>query len=265
MNKQEYLSELKSHLASLPEEEQDDAVRFYDEYFEDAGIENEQQVISELGKPFALAKSIICEQSAYSKSKSYANYKASISANLGSLNTANSIEPDVEPDVMPQQPHTQYTAYGYDKNETPAPKQGSYEEYKENYGGSTGNDRASGSVYDESYKHDGEYRNIRSGGQDTAAFILFLLATIFVLVPIIFSIAATAFGFGISTVASAVGAIIAFVCIFVKTPAFIGPVLICLGLVCIFFPLTYFLAAKLLPAMIKWIIKTFNRLSGGNR
>ena len=80
MNKQEYLSELEAHLASLSEEERNDALRFYEEYFEDAGPENEQQVISELGKPFALAKSIICEQSAYSKSKSFANYKASISA-----------------------------------------------------------------------------------------------------------------------------------------------------------------------------------------
>ena len=51
MNKQEYLSELEAYLASLSEEERNDALRFYEEYFEDAGPENEQQVISELGKP----------------------------------------------------------------------------------------------------------------------------------------------------------------------------------------------------------------------
>lgn len=104
MNKQEYLSELEAHLASLSEEERNDALRFYEEYFEDAGPENEQQVISELGKPFALAKSIICEQSAYSKSKSFANYKASISANYNSA-ASEEVEPDVAPDTAPQQPH----------------------------------------------------------------------------------------------------------------------------------------------------------------
>jgi len=75
MTKNEYLNELASHLISLSKEERDMAVRFYDEYFLDAGEENEQIVMAELGKPFNLAKNIIGEQSAYSKSDEFLKYK----------------------------------------------------------------------------------------------------------------------------------------------------------------------------------------------
>jgi|ADurb_Total_1213_FD_contig_21_3927271_length_972_multi_7_in_0_out_0_2 uncharacterized membrane protein len=77
MTKNEYLNELASHLISLPKEERDMAIRFYDEYFMDAGEENEQIVMAELGKPFNLAKNIIGEQSAYSKSEEFLRYKES--------------------------------------------------------------------------------------------------------------------------------------------------------------------------------------------
>ncbi|MGN0675674.1 MAG: DUF1700 domain-containing protein [Oscillospiraceae bacterium] len=77
MTRAEYLAELDSHLISLPKEERDMAVRFYEEYFDEAGPENEQAVIADLGKPFALARSIIGETSAYSKSMVYLKYKES--------------------------------------------------------------------------------------------------------------------------------------------------------------------------------------------
>ena len=77
MTRSEYLSELTSHLISLPKEERDMAVKFYEEYFDEAGPENEQAVIADLGKPFNLARSIIGETSLYSKSTVYLQYKES--------------------------------------------------------------------------------------------------------------------------------------------------------------------------------------------
>lgn len=77
MTRSEYLSELTSHLISLPKEERDMAVKFYEEYFDEAGPENEQAVIADLGKPFNLARSIIGETSLYSKSMVYLKYKES--------------------------------------------------------------------------------------------------------------------------------------------------------------------------------------------
>ena len=77
MTRAEYLAELDSHLITLPREERDMAIEFYNEYFEDAGPENEQAVIEELGKPYNLARSIIGETSAYNKSEVYIKYRES--------------------------------------------------------------------------------------------------------------------------------------------------------------------------------------------
>ena len=77
MTREEYLAELESDLVSLPKEERDMAVSFYSEYFDEAGPENEQAVIEDLGKPYALARSIIGETSAYSRSEVYLKYKES--------------------------------------------------------------------------------------------------------------------------------------------------------------------------------------------
>ncbi len=77
MTRAEYLAELDSHLITLPREERDMALQFYNEYFDEAGPENEQAVIEELGKPYNLARSIIGETSAYNKSEVYIKYRES--------------------------------------------------------------------------------------------------------------------------------------------------------------------------------------------
>lgn len=58
MNKQAYLKELKRFLMTLPQEEIDAAITFYEEYFNEAGEENEAQVIKDLGLPSKLAAQI---------------------------------------------------------------------------------------------------------------------------------------------------------------------------------------------------------------
>lgn len=61
MNKYEYLAQLRNALATLPKAEQDEAMSYYEEFFIDAGVENEQAVIASLGSPETLAASIIKE------------------------------------------------------------------------------------------------------------------------------------------------------------------------------------------------------------
>lgn len=61
MTKNEYLAELKSRLVSLPVEERDAAIRYYHEFFEDAGPGREQEIMDELGSPASLAQNIIDE------------------------------------------------------------------------------------------------------------------------------------------------------------------------------------------------------------
>lgn len=58
MNKDEYLEELRHRLKGINEKELEDAICYYDEYFEDAGVENEQQVMLDLGTPVKLAAQI---------------------------------------------------------------------------------------------------------------------------------------------------------------------------------------------------------------
>jgi uncharacterized membrane protein len=51
------------------------AIRFYDEYLTDAGREYEAEAMEELGKPYHLAKSIVSEQSAFTRSAMYIEHK----------------------------------------------------------------------------------------------------------------------------------------------------------------------------------------------
>ncbi len=59
MNKIEYMESLKNHLRRLPKEDYDRAIDYFEEYFADAGVENEEQVIEDLGSPDFAAKEII--------------------------------------------------------------------------------------------------------------------------------------------------------------------------------------------------------------
>ncbi len=59
MSKQEFMKELEALLAELPTEEREEAVRYYDAYFEDAGPENEQVVIGELGSAERVAAQLL--------------------------------------------------------------------------------------------------------------------------------------------------------------------------------------------------------------
>ena len=61
MSRNEYMAALRAALAVLPEEERAGALRYYEEYFDDAGPENEQRVIDELGDPARVAAQILAD------------------------------------------------------------------------------------------------------------------------------------------------------------------------------------------------------------
>lgn len=61
MNKEEYLRQFKKNLLHMNGSEKEDAIRYYEEYFDEAGVENEQKVIEELGNPVHLARKISAE------------------------------------------------------------------------------------------------------------------------------------------------------------------------------------------------------------
>lgn len=55
MNRIEYMRQLAALLQDVPVEERVAAMQYYNDYFDDAGEENEQQVIAELGSPEKVA------------------------------------------------------------------------------------------------------------------------------------------------------------------------------------------------------------------
>ena len=61
MNRNEYMAALRRALSVLPEEERASALRYYEEYFDDAGPENEQRVIADLGAPEKVAEQILAD------------------------------------------------------------------------------------------------------------------------------------------------------------------------------------------------------------
>ena len=59
MNAYEYLQALRAALAVLPDDEIDSAMRYYEDYFLDAGDENAEKVIEQLGPPEQVAEAIL--------------------------------------------------------------------------------------------------------------------------------------------------------------------------------------------------------------
>lgn len=59
MNRERFMKELEQLLKSLPEDERREAVQFYNDYFDDAGPDNEARVIKELGSPSQVARTIL--------------------------------------------------------------------------------------------------------------------------------------------------------------------------------------------------------------
>lgn len=58
MTKEQFLFQLEQKLLDIPEDERAEAMEYYRDYFSDAGPENEQKVIAELGSPNQVAQSI---------------------------------------------------------------------------------------------------------------------------------------------------------------------------------------------------------------
>ena len=59
MNREENLNELQKYLKKLPHEDYLDAMDYFTEYFDEAGDENEQAIIRELGSPKQAANDVL--------------------------------------------------------------------------------------------------------------------------------------------------------------------------------------------------------------
>ncbi len=74
MNRIEFMKQLERLLWDIPEQECRDAIDFYNAYFDDAGPENEAQVISELGSPGKVAAIIKADLKGSAQTETYGEY-----------------------------------------------------------------------------------------------------------------------------------------------------------------------------------------------
>lgn len=58
MNRDRFMKQLEQLLMDIPEEERREAIAYYEDYFNDAGVENEEAVLTELKSPEHVARSI---------------------------------------------------------------------------------------------------------------------------------------------------------------------------------------------------------------
>lgn len=262
MTREEYLAELESNLVSLPKEERDMAVSFYSEYFDEAGPENEQAVIEDLGKPYALARSIIGETSAYSRSEVYLKYKESKPMPQNSTGVFASLKkPDA--DLFNAPNDSDFHAAG-----TP------FEEPKQDNSDSSANK----GMFDNYYQNAGQYDNVPPPPQTKKSMspwliVLIVFAGIFVglpllcgIIPAILAIIVAALVVGAAAVCCLVAAVIAFfvgvVRMFTAVPVGLGLIFMAIlsagiGFILLSAALAFFF--KLLPFTVKGIAKLFRK------
>lgn len=58
MNRLDFMKELERLLADISESEREEALQYYNDYLNDAGVENEEEVIASLGSPQKVAETI---------------------------------------------------------------------------------------------------------------------------------------------------------------------------------------------------------------
>ena len=80
MNRTEYMSELSRELRRLPKEDYKKAMEYFEEYFEDAGSENEQQAIQDLGTPQEAARGLVMDLAEQTVSEPPKTVKRGLSA-----------------------------------------------------------------------------------------------------------------------------------------------------------------------------------------
>ena len=84
MNRIEYMTKLASLLQDIPEVERRDAMKYYNDYFDEAGEENEEQVIREFGAPEEVAENIKADLKGKTENTTHGQQTAAGLALIGS-------------------------------------------------------------------------------------------------------------------------------------------------------------------------------------
>ena len=80
MNRAQFMEQLKKLLSDISEEERQEALEYYESYFDDAGEDQEAEVIRELGSPGKVAA--IIKEDLKSSSQNYGEFTEKMSVQI---------------------------------------------------------------------------------------------------------------------------------------------------------------------------------------
>ena len=260
MSRAEFMRRLAELLADVSPAEREEAIQYYNDYFDDAGVENEQSVIASLGSPEQLAKTIKAGlfdggNVGEFTEKGFSGYEQRQSneiLNPNQLNNGNEQEQNAQGAQSTQQQWQANNAYNAYAEQ---PQSGKKQE-----------------------------KQPMSGGTIALIVLLCILASPFLLgigggaLGIIIGILGALFGIVVGFGVAGAALMIAGVCMFVYgvTLLFgaplgglcvIGAAMICIAIGLVFIWIVVILCAALIPAVIKGIVKIFERIfpSRGNK
>ena len=273
MNRADFIKRLAELLADVSPAERDAAIQYYNDYFDDAGSENEQSVIASLGSPEQLARTIKTglaegENAGEFTEKGFSGYEQRRNDEVMDLN------------------HSQAAGNGggagqqsTGQNANNSWQQGSSGQNENNnwqQGGGANNN--AGYQY-ENYRKTSQNQSKKpmSGGTIAVIVILCILASPILLgiggglLGIIIGIFGAVFGIVVGFGATAIALLVSGVCLFVYgivtmfgMPlgglALMGVGMICAAIGLCFLWITVIICGMLIPAAIKGIVKLFNSM-----
>lgn len=245
MSRAEFMRKLAELLTDVSPAEREEAIQYYNDYFDDAGAENEQSVIASLGSPEQLAKTIKAglfdgQNTGEFTEKGFSGYEQRRDNEVYNPNVTQ---------------NDQYGQQGYAQQQY-AQQQSTQQQWQ------------SGQKQE---------KQPMSGGTIALIVLLCILASPFLIgigggvLGIVIGIFGALFGVIVGFGAAAIALLIAGVCLFVYgiTLLFtaplgglcaIGAAMVCVAVGLVFLWLVVMICGVLIPAVIRGIVKIFQRL-----
>lgn len=246
MSKEAFIRRLRELLAGLPQSEAEEAIQYYEDYFADAGEENEAKVIEELGSPEKVAANIRADLGMAGTQ----GEGASRSGGTGSCDGKGTYSGNGSTSTQGGQSSGAGDGYNY----------GSTGFDGDRYNSDSYSGRAGGSRYEEPSKE-----------KHTALWVVLAICTCYVWIPLVLAavilvfaaivvVCALSLAFGVTAFALGVTGIaligVAVVKMFVSPAAgliMLGSGLIMAGLTIFFIYLVGLLFGKAIPSFFGWI------------
>ena len=266
MSRVEFMRRLAELLADVSPAEREEAIQYYNDYFDDAGAENEQSVIASLGTPEELAKTIKAGlfdggNTGEFTEKGFSGYEQRQSNEILNPNQLNGGNEQAQNTQSAQ--FIQNDQFGQQQYNG---QQSTQQQWQSN--NSYTNQTQSGKKQE---------KQPMSGGTIALIVLLCILASPLLIgggvgaLGIIIGILGALFGIVVGFGAAGIGLMIAGVCLFVYGITLLfgaplgglcvmGAAMVCMAIGLVFFWLVVMICAALIPAVIRGIVKIFQSI-----